>query len=243
MQCSPTLFSGSFVRRYKRFFADIIDEKGNLLTVHCPNTGSMKNCQVEGSKCWYSLSDDPKRKLKGTLEIVTTSHGQLAGINTLNANRLVGNALTCKIIPEFASYDTVSTEVRYGSEKSRIDFLLHDSENHLPDCYVEVKSVTLDMGDGLAMFPDSVTARGTKHLRELMTVAESGKRAVLLFCVQLNRATQVEVAADIDPVYAETLTKAISNGVEVIAWKIKIDHEGIVLDQKIDCLTDFSLLG
>ena len=169
MQCSPTLFSGSFVRRYKRFFADIIDEKGNLLTVHCPNTGSMKNCQVEGSECWYSLSDDPKRKLKGTLEIVTTSHGQLAGINTLNANRLVGNALTCKIIPEFASYDTVSTEVRYGSEKSRIDFLLHDSENHLPDCYVEVKSVTLDMGDGLAMFPDSVTARGTKHLRELMT--------------------------------------------------------------------------
>jgi len=243
MQGSPTLFLGSFVRRYKRFFTDIIDEKGNLLTVHCPNTGSMKNCQVEGSECWYSLSDNPKRKLQGTLEIVTTSHGQLAGINTLNANRLVANALECKIIPELASYDTVSREVRYGSEKSRIDFFLQDSANHLPDCYVEVKSVTLDMGNGLAMFPDSVTARGTKHLRELMAMAESGKRAVLLFCVQLNRATEVEVAADIDPVYAETLTKAVSSGVEVIAWKIKIDHEGIVLDQQIDCLSNLPLMG
>jgi sugar fermentation stimulation protein A len=122
MQSSPTLFLGSFVRRYKRFFTDIIDEKGNLLTVHCPNTGSMKNCQVEGSECWYSLSDNPKRKLQGTLEIVTTSHGQLAGINTLNANRLVANALECKIIPELASYDTVSKEVRYGSEKAVLIF-------------------------------------------------------------------------------------------------------------------------
>ena len=233
---SPQLFPATFVRRYKRFFADIIDGQGNLITVHCPNTGSMKNCQVEDSSCWYSLSDNPKRKLPGTLEIVTTSHGQLAGINTIRTNRLVAAALAKNQIPQLKAYDLVTPEFRYGSEKSRIDFLLQTSVGQLPDCYVEVKNVTLDMGDGLAMFPDSVTARGTKHLRELIEMVSLGHRAVLLFCVQLNTAERVEVAADIDPEYAKTMVLAVARGVEVIAWRTNIDANGISLHQAIEVL-------
>ena len=234
MQGSPTLFLGSFVRRYKRFFTDIIDEKGDLLTVHCPNTGSMKNCQVEGSECWYSLSDNPKRKLQGTLEIVTTSHGQLAGINTLNANRLVANALECKIIPELASYDTVSKEVRYGSEKSRIDFLLQEHPDETGRaCYIEVKNVTLGMGKGLGLFPDAVTTRGTKHLRELMHIVSQGDRAVLFFCVQHTGIKRVEPAVEIDPEYSATLNEAANAGVEIMAWQAKLSAEAITLVREI----------
>jgi sugar fermentation stimulation protein A len=154
MQTFPTLFPATFVKRYKRFFTDVIDLQGNLMTVHCPNTGSMKYCQVEGSSCWFSLSDNPKRKLPGTLEIVTTSHGNLAGVNTVRANHLVRHAIDSGIIEELASYDQVTAEVPYGEEKSRIDFLLEDSAGGLRDCYVEVKNVTMDRGKGLASFPD-----------------------------------------------------------------------------------------
>ena len=233
---SPQLFPAVFLRRYKRFFADVIDAHGNLMTIHCPNTGSMKNCQIEGSNCWYSLSDNPKRKLPGTLEIVTTSHGQLAGINTMRTNRLVAAALAINQIPQLKGYDLVRPEVAYGSEKSRIDFLLQTTAGNLPDCYVEVKNVTLDMGNGLAMFPDSVTARGTKHLRELIEMANLGYRAVLFFCVQLDAADRIEVAADIDPLYAKTMELAITKGVEVMAWRTMINSNGISLHQPIDCL-------
>ena len=232
----PQLYPAVFVRRYKRFFADVMDSQGNLMTIHCPNTGSMKNCLIEGSNCWYSLSDNPKRKLSGTLEIITTSHGQLAGINTIMTNRLVAAALAINQIPELRGYDLVRPEVAYGSEKSRIDFLLQATAGHLPDCYVEVKNVTLDMGDGLAMFPDSVTTRGTKHLRELIEMADLGYRAVLLFCVQLNNADRVEVATDIDPIYAKTMALALSKGVEVIAWRTKINSDGISLHEPISYL-------
>ena len=236
MKIAPPLFPATFEKRYKRFFADVRTPSGELLTLHCPNTGSMKNCLVEGSSCWYSLSDNPKRKLPGTLEIVTSSQGNLAGVNTSRPNYLVREVIEADLVPELQGYNQIRTEVRYGEEKSRIDLLLEDRS--LGQCYVEVKNVTLDMGDGLATFPDAVTSRGTKHLRELMAMVAAGHRAVLFFCVQLTGVQRMEVAAEIDPGYAATLSEAVAAGVEVIAWRASIGADQIVLDQPISCLQD-----
>ncbi len=236
MKIAPPLFPATFEKRYKRFFADVRTPSGELLTLHCPNTGSMKNCLVEGSPCWYSLSDNPKRKLPGTLEIVTSSQGNLAGVNTSRPNYLVREVIEADLVPELQGYSQIRTEVRYGEEKSRIDLLLEDRS--LGQCYVEVKNVTLDMGDGLATFPDAVTSRGTKHLRELMAMVTAGHRAVLFFCVQLTGVQRMEVAAEIDPGYAATLSEAVAAGVEVIAWRASIGADQIVLDQPISCLQD-----
>jgi sugar fermentation stimulation protein A len=236
MKIAPPLFPATFEKRYKRFFADVRTPSGELLTLHCPNTGSMKNCLVEGSPCWYSLSDNPKRKLPGTLEIVTSGQGNLAGVNTSRPNYLVREVIEADLVPELQGYNQIRTEVRYGEEKSRIDLLLEDRS--LGQCYVEVKNVTLDMGDGLATFPDAVTSRGTKHLRELMAMVAAGHRAVLFFCVQLTGVQRMEVAAEIDPGYAATLSEAVAAGVEVIAWRASIGADQIVLDQPISCLQD-----
>ena len=236
MKIAPPLFPATFEKRYKRFFADVRTPSGELLTLHCPNTGSMKNCLVEGSPCWYSLSDNPKRKLPGTLEIVTSSQGNLAGVNTSRPNYLVREVIEADLVPELQGYSQIRTEVRYGEEKSRIDLLLEDRS--LGQCYVEVKNVTLDMGDGLATFPDAVTSRGTKHLRELMAMVAAGHRAVLFFCVQLTGVQRMEVAAEIDPGYAATLSEAVAAGVEGIAWRASIGADQIVLDQPISCLQD-----
>ena len=236
MKNNPPLFSGTFVKRYKRFFADVVNQQGNTITLHCPNTGSMKNCLVEGSSCWYSLSDNPKRKLAGTLEIVTTSHGQLAGVNTSRPNHLVREAIEVGRVPELRGYQQIRSEVRYGHEKSRIDLLLEDPI--LGRCYVEVKNVTLDKGNGLAEFPDSVTSRGTKHLRELMIMVAEGHRAVLFFCVQLTGVERAEVAMNIDSVYAETMVQAVAAGVQVIAWRAALSPEEIILERAISCLQD-----
>jgi len=236
MKNKPPLLLGTLVQRYKRFFADLVDQEGDMITVHCPNTGSMKNCVVEGSSCWYSLSDNPKRKLAGTLEIVTTSHGQLAGVNTSRPNYLVREAIEAGWVPELRGYEKIRSEVRYGKEKSRIDLLLEDPV--LGRCYVEVKNVTLDKGNGLAEFPDSVTSRGTRHLRELMTMVAQGHRAVLFFCVQLTGAERAEIATNIDPVYAETMAQAVAAGVQVIAWRAALSPAEIILESPISCLQD-----
>lgn len=240
MHITPALLSGTFIKRYKRFFTDICTVDGDVITVHCPNTGSMKNCQVEGSPCWYSLSNNPKRKLAGTLEVVTSAFGNLAGVNTGRPNHLVREAIENDLIPELRGYSNLRTEVRYGEEKSRIDLLLENEGSEDPEaggassrCYVEVKNVTLDCGDGRAQFPDSVTTRGSKHLRELMAMVAAGHRAVLFFCVQLSGVKEVSVAAHIDPVYAETLTMAIAAGVEVIVWQADMTDSCISLQRPL----------
>ena len=230
MKKELSLLPATFIKRYKRFFTDIRTEQGELLTVHCPNTGSMQNCQVENSPCWYSLSDNPKRKLVGTLEIVTTSFGNLAGINTARPNHLVRQAIEAELIPELRGYPTIRSEVRYGEEKSRIDLLLESSTEQ---CYIEVKNVTLDCGDGLAQFPDAVTSRGTKHLRELMAMVAEGHRAVLLFCVQLTGVETISIAGHIDPLYAETLSKAMDAGVEVLVWQAELSDQTIRLQRSL----------
>lgn len=215
MKRSSEFFEGKFIRRYKRFFADLETASGDLLTVHCPNTGSMRGCAVPGTSCWYSLSSNPKRKLPGTLEVVTTDTGDLAGINTGRANILVQEALSAGVVKELSGYPHLQREVKYGTENSRIDFLL---SNHDQQCFVEVKNVTLGSAGGQGLFPDAVTARGAKHLRELMTMVEQGHRAVLLFCVQHSGIKWVSPADEIDPGYSELLRQAAAAGVEVIAY-------------------------
>lgn len=231
MKFKPPFEQGTLLRRYKRFLADVELPGGELLTVHCPNTGSMKNCVVPGTPCWFSRSDNPKRKLPGTLEITTTPLGWLAGVNTGRANHLVREALTEGVISELADYRNIRSEVRYGEENSRIDFLLQGDDR--PDCYVEVKNVTLEVGDGLLTFPDAVTARGTKHLRELSTMVRAGHRAILLYCVQHSGATRAGPADDIDPVYGATLREALAAGVEVLAYGCKVTAEEITLARRL----------
>jgi len=231
MKKSPVLLPATFVKRYKRFFTDIRTEQGELLTVHCPNTGSMQNCQVENSHCWYSLSDNPKRKLPGTLEIVTTAFGNLAGVNTARPNHIVRRAIEDQLIPELRDYQSIRSEVRYGEEKSRIDLLLEWQDKGL--CYIEVKNVTLDCGDGRAQFPDAVTSRGTKHLRELMAMVAEGHRAVLFFCVQLTGVETMSIADHIDSLYAQTLSAAIDAGVEVLVWQADLSDQDIRLQRPL----------
>lgn len=229
----PPLHKACLLRRYKRFLADIELPSGKQITVHCPNTGSMKHCIVEGSDCWYSSSENPKRKYPFTWEIASTQSGHLAGINTTRANALVKEALQANLIKELSAYDTIKSEVKYGSESSRIDFLL--SGTYRPNCYVEVKNVTLGVGDGLGLFPDAVSERGTKHLRELITMAQKGARAVLIFCVQHTGIDRVAPADDIDPTYGKALRQAISEGVEVLAYRCKLSTKEIAVEQRIEC--------
>lgn len=214
----PALLS----KRYKRFLADIVLPDKTALTIHCPNTGSMKNCVVHDSACWYSVSDSKTRKYPQTLEVVSTPGGYLAGINTARANALVEMAIAAGIITELQGYSVLKREVVYGEEKSRIDFLLSNHSTDERSCYVEVKNVTLMEAEGEGFFPDAVSQRGSKHLRELMLMVQQGQRAVLLFCVQHTGIKKVSPADHIDALYGTTLRKAIAAGVEVIAYAADI---------------------
>ena len=230
MKFDPPFEQAIFVKRYKRFFADVELSDGSTLTIHCANTGSMQHCLNPGKPCWFSRSNNPKRKLPGTLEIVTTASGLLAGVNTARPNHLVAEAITSGTIQELQGYSEMTGEVRYGEEKSRIDLLL---EKPGEQCFVEVKNVTLEAGNSLARFPDAVTTRGAKHLRELMRMVADGNRAVLLYCVQMTGIDRVVVAEDVDPVYAETLNEAVEAGVEVLAYGCQLRPEEIVIDRKV----------
>lgn len=228
---SPPLEEGVFLRRYRRFLADVRCADGTELTVHCANTGSMRHCQVQGSPCWFSRTDAPGRKLPGTLEIVTTNDGRWAGVNTARANALVAEALDAGRIGRLQGYEKRRREVRYGAENSRIDLLLEGGWDR--PCYLEVKSVTLSLGDGVAAFPDAVTQRGAKHLRELEAMVAQGARAVLLFCAQLTAVDTLVPADDLDPVYGETLRWAAGRGVEVLAWACRVTPEEISLAEPL----------
>jgi sugar fermentation stimulation protein A len=214
--------SGVLLRRYKRFLADVRLADGTEITIHCPNTGSMKNCLLPGSTCWFSESDNPKRKYPHTWELASTPGGHWAGINTGRANALVETAIRSGVIRELQGYDRLLKEQRYGEEKSRIDFLLERADER---CYVEVKSVTLMEEPGQGLFPDAVSSRGARHLRELMAVAQHGHRAVLLFCVQHTGIQWVEPADAIDPLYGTTLRMAAEAGVELLAYGARIEPE------------------
>jgi sugar fermentation stimulation protein A len=237
-------YPAQLLQRYKRFLADIRLPDGTELTIHCPNTGSMKNCVVPNSPCWFSVSESKTRKYPQTLEVVSTPGGHLAGINTARANELVDQALRAEVIAELHGYQTLRREVVYGNEKSRIDFLLKDKEllsQHGDDarlCYLEVKNVTLMEAEGEGFFPDAVSERGSKHLRELMAMVEQGHRAVLLFCVQHAGIQSVRAAVHIDRIYADTLQLARAAGVEVIAYAASINpaQNRIALERAVPVL-------
>lgn len=227
MQFEPELEEGRLIKRYKRFLADIECADGSVLTAHCANTGSMKNCVAEGARVWFSRNDDPKRKLKASWELVETPHGRMACINTGRANRLVEEALDAGVITELAGFTQLRREVRFGEENSRADFCLMFDEQPV---IVEVKSVTLGFADtDVAAFPDAVTVRGSKHLRELTALAASGQRAVLIYCVNLSGITAVRAAQEIDPDYAAALAEAKAAGVEVLAYGTTITAESIAV--------------
>lgn len=230
MYLSPPLIQAVLIKRYQRFLADVRLSCGAITTIHCPNTGSMQGCICEHSACWYSVSDNPKRKYPYTWEIATTNTGHLAGINTGRANHLVREAIVNGVLSELQGYSDIQAERRYGRENSRIDFLLGGKPQ---PCYVEVKNVTLGMEDGRGLFPDAVSDRGTKHLRELIAVAQSGARAVLVFCVQHTGIHCVSPADAIDPRYGKTLRAAVDAGVQVLAYRADISAEEIVLRRAI----------
>lgn len=234
MRFHPPLEEGRLIRRYKRFLADIETATGELLTIHCPNTGSMFNCMVEGGEVWFSRSNDPKRKLPGTWEIAQTPQGRLACVNTARANQLVEEALNAGVITELNGFTALKREVPYGQEKSRIDFRLD-----YPDgaAYVEVKSVTLGFdGTPIAAFPDAVTLRGAKHLRELAHLARSGVRAVQLYCVNLSGIDGVRPAEEIDAGYAAALREAKAAGVQVLAYGVQVSAQQIYIDRPLPVL-------
>ena len=238
MNYTEPLREARFLRRYKRFMADVELDDGSQITLHCPNTGSMKSCLHPGYRIWYSDSHNPKRKYPCTWEQAEipvvfngTERMTQAGLNTTLANKLVAELLRANKVPELSGYQTCRREVRYGSQNSRIDLLL--AGETLPDCYVEVKSVTLAMGDGLGLFPDAVTSRGTRHLQELTEMVNSGNRGVLFFCVQHTGIDHVSVAKEIDPAYAAELQTALNAGVEVMAWGAEMSAEAITLTRPL----------
>lgn len=232
MLFSPPLEQGRLIRRYKRFLADIETQHGELLTIHCPNTGSMFNCMVEGGAVWFSRSNDPKRKLPGTWELAETPQGRWACVNTARANPLVEEALREGVISELAGFTTLKREVPYGEESSRIDFRL---EYPGGAAYVEVKSVTLGFdGTRVAAFPDAKTQRGAKHLRELATLARQGIRAVQLYCVNLSDIDAVRPAGEIDAAYAAALKEAKLAGVEVLAYGAVLTPTEIRLTRRLE---------
>ncbi|MDD2055139.1 DNA/RNA nuclease SfsA [Pseudomonas putida] len=232
MRFSPPLETGRLIRRYKRFLADIETDSGELLTIHCPNTGSMFNCMVEGGQVWFSRSNDPKRKLPGTWEISETPQGRLACVNTARANALVEEALLGAVITELNGFSALKREVPYGVENSRVDFRLDYPQG---PAFVEVKSVTLGFdGSRVAAFPDAVTLRGAKHLRELAALARDGVRAVQLYCVNLSDIDAVRAAVEIDPGYAAALREAVAAGVEVLAYGVRLTPEEIWVERRLD---------
>lgn len=224
MKFSTPLIEGTLIKRYKRFLADVTLADGSVVTAHTANSGSMLGCCTPGARVWLSESDNPARKLKYTWELVEVG-GALVGINTSHPNALAAEAIMAGAIPELAGYDTAKREVKYG-KNSRIDVLLKAEGR--PDCYVEVKNVTL-FRDGRAEFPDAVTARGAKHLAELTDMVAEGKRAVMLYMVQRSAdgLTGFDVARDIDPAYDVALRAALAAGVEAICYTCTVTPEGL----------------
>jgi sugar fermentation stimulation protein A len=229
----PPLCRGILIRRYKRFLADVRLDDGRLVTATCPNTGSMLGLSEPGSVVWLSESDSPTRKYPFTWELVEADLGRgamLVGINTGHPNKLVAEALAARRIRALSGYPMLRREVKYG-RNSRIDLLLECSRKGL--CYVEIKNVHLSRRHGLAEFPDSVTARGVKHLVEMSEMVRQGHRAVMVFLIQRSEARRLALARDIDPGYGAAFDAARAAGVEAIALRCRVGTEEIAVDRPV----------
>lgn len=218
MRLPTPLVKARLLKRYKRFLADVELESGETITAHVANPGGMIGVSDPGATVWLSRSADPKRKLPYSWELIEIGAGAkraMVGVNTAHPNRIVEEALRARALPAFAAYETVRREVKYG-EKSRIDFLLE--EDGAPPCYVEVKNVHLSRTPGLAEFPDAVTTRGAKHLRELSAMIAQGARAAMLYLVQRDDCDRFALASDLDPAYTQAFGAARAAGVEAYAY-------------------------
>ena len=242
MQFDPPLLETRFRRRYQRFFADVdpVDAAAGVdprtappLTVHCPNSGSMRGCVETAGRAWISDSGNPNRKLRYTLEMLELE-GDAAPtrvlVNTQRPNALVEAAVREGTLAELVGADLVEREVKYGAERSRIDLRLTFGDRF---AYVEVKNATMGVGGGRTLFPDAVTTRGAKHLRELMGVVAQGHRGVLVFCAGRDDTRVVAPADAIDPAYGKALREAAAAGVEVLAYRCELSATGATIVQRV----------
>ena len=233
MRFSAPLIPATLVRRYKRFLADVVMPDGQEITVHVANPGAMIGLATPGARVWLSRSDNAKRKLPYSWELVEADFGanlELVGVNTGHPNGIVAEAIAEGAIAELTGYGSLRREVKYG-KNSRIDFLLESPDR--PPCYVEVKNVHLMRQPGLAEFPDCVTARGAKHLDELAEMVAQGHRAVMLFLIQVGSAERFTLAVDLDPAYAKSFARARVAGVEALAYRCKISRDGIAVSDAV----------
>lgn len=229
MKFPTPLIEGALVRRYKRFLADVELPDGSIVTAHTPNTGSMKGLCEPGARVWLRDTGNTDRKYPLSWELVESATGELTGINTGLANSLVREAIEEATVGELQGYDAVRSEVRYGRENSRVDLVLEGTTGR---CYVEVKNVTL-VESTVALFPDAVTTRGARHLRELAGAVQAGHRAVIFYCVQRGDAGEVRPADHIDPLYGRTLREAMAQGVEALAYRARVTPGEIRLMERL----------
>ena len=226
MNFENELISGLFVKRYKRFFVDVIIDK-KIVTAHCPNTGSMQGLLIKNNKVWLTKSNDPKRKLKYTLQIIECN-GSKVGVNTHLTNKIVLDGLNNNKIKNFKAIE-IKTEVKFG-DNTRFDFLITESNSKK---FIEVKNVTLSRTDKLAEFPDAVTSRGAKHINELIKAKANGYDVYLMFVIQRNDCDQFSIARDIDPKYADLLSDAIKKKLNILCYDCKFSPKGIKLNKQI----------
>lgn len=223
MNFPSPLVPAKLIKRYKRFLADVELEDTSVITVHCPNTGTMKTCSTPGSPVLLSVSNNPKRKYPHTFEMICES-GHWVGVNTMRTNALVAEGIEAGIVTEFTDVVNIKKEVKV-SDKSRLDLLVEDKNGKT---YIEVKNCSMAI-DGIAMFPDAVTSRGAKHLDELMELVQKGERAVIFFLIQRGDTSRFAPAQHIDPVYANKLRDAKESGVMLLAYQAEVTQTGIQL--------------
>ncbi len=227
MKFKERLLQGLLIRRYKRFFIDI-KYNNKTITAHCPNSGSMKGLLETKNKVWFSKSEDPKRKLKYTTQIIEINK-KLIGVNTHLTNKIVLESLKQKKIENLIKFNNINTEVKY-SDKTRFDFMISNSKKK---CFLEVKNVTLSRKNNIAEFPDAITSRGTKHLNELIDAKRKGYESYILYLVQREDCKFFQIAKDIDEEYKNTFDKALKNGVKMLCYDCKLNYEEIKINKKI----------
>ena len=232
MKFSKRLIKGKLIKRYKRFFADI-NIKNEIITAHCPNTGSMMGLLDQNNEVWISKNNDPKRKLKYTLEIIKTKDN-LVGVNTHLANKIVYEGLSNNLINEFMNSDSIKPEVYYN-KNTRFDFLVNkNNQNH----FIEVKNVTLFRTNNVAEFPDAVTSRGSKHIKTLVDAIKKGYKSYVLFLVQIQNIENFQIAKDIDKIYYENYLHAKKDGVQFLAYRCNINTNSITIEKKLNIINE-----
>ena len=227
MEFTKTLIKGKLIKRYKRFFVDVKLGK-EIVIAHCPNTGSMKGLLDEGNEVFISKSDNPKRKLKYTLEIIKVKKN-LVGVNTHFANKIANHALSNNLIKEVTNNDSIKPEV-YFDKETRFDFFIKKDNKKI---FLEVKNVTLFRNLKIAEFPDSITSRGSKHLRALIEASKKGFKTYLLFLIQIQGVESFKIAKDIDEEYYKNYLLAKKAGVKFLAYRCKINSKNIIVEKKI----------